>query len=291
MGNTALKFNAKILMVIFAMFLGLCIASAIAVVTARVPGAGSKGMVLVVQVLQNGIAFFLPAVLCAWLFTRRPWHDLRYDVAPTWTAVAVVVAMYVVSIPAMNYLVDWNAHISFPAGMSGVEHTLRHYEDVAQQATTGLLKGNSLSMMLAMVMVVGVITAIGEETFFRGSLLGLCIDRPINRHVAVIGIGVLFSAFHMQFFGFVPRMVLGMWLGYLMVWTRSLWVPIMAHALNNSMVVIAYYLAEHGLLQLEVFNKLGVPDAGHFPVLALCSALAVAALCVWAGRLLDRQPA
>ena len=140
MGNTALKFNAKILMVIFAMFLGLCIASAIAVVTARVPGAGSKGMVLVVQVLQNGIAFFLPAVLCAWLFTRRPWHDLRYDVAPTWTAVAVVVAMYVVSIPAMNYLVDWNAHISFPAGMSGVEHTLRHYEDVAQQATTGLLK-------------------------------------------------------------------------------------------------------------------------------------------------------
>lgn len=277
-------------MVIFTMFLGLCIASAIAIVTSRVPGADSKGMVLVVQVLQNAIAFFLPAVLCAWLFTRRPWHSLRYDVAPSWQAVAVVLAMYVVSMPAMNYLVDWNAHITFPAGMSGLEHTLRHYEDVAQQATTGLLKGNSLPMMLAMVMVVGVVTAFGEETFFRGSLLGLCIDRPMGRHVAVIGIGVLFSAFHLQFFGFVPRMILGIWLGYLMVWTRSLWVPIIAHALNNSMVVIAYYLGEHGLLQLEAFEKLGVPAAGHFPVLALCSALAVAAVFAWASRLLDRQP-
>ncbi len=284
-----LKFTTRMLLVFFFMFVGLLIASAVAIVLTRVPGGSGKGMTLVVQVLQNAVAFFLPAVLCAWFFTRRPWHDLRYDVAPTWQAILVVVLMYCVSIPAMNYLVHWNAHISLPDSMSALEQSLRHYEDLAQQATDGLLRGNSLAMMIAMVLVVGVVTAVGEETFFRGSLLGLCIDRPMNRHLAILGVGVLFSAFHLQFFGFVPRMLLGMWLGYLMVWTRSLWVPIIAHALNNSMVVIFYYLDEHTAMQLDAFNLIGVPARGHFPVDALCSAVAVILLFVYASRLLQRQ--
>ena len=74
---------------------------------------------------------------------------------------------------------------------------------------------------------------------FRGVLQQLLGGR---RHVAIWLTAVIFSAIHMQFYGFVPRMLMGALFGYVFVWTGSLWVPIVMHFVNNGMAVLVYYI-------------------------------------------------
>ena len=97
-------------------------------------------------------------------------------------------------------------------------------------------------------------------------------------------VAIVFSAIHLQFYGFVPRMLIGVWLGYLFVWPRSLWVPIAAHALNNSMVVIFSWLTDTHRMTLDI-DHVGVPTDGQWPWLALASALGWVALAMMARRM------
>lgn len=248
--------------VIFAfMFFGLLVASVIVTIIGQAVGTTtSKGMLALSSVVQNAVAFIIPALAAVSLFSAKPWQSLRAGKGFSWPTALIIVAMYFVSIPFMNWLVSWNAHWALP-------DVLIKFEADAKKLTDVLLVGNSLSAMLGMVLVVGVLTAVGEEMMFRGALLGTCLDRPANRHVAVWAIALLFSAFHMQFLGFVPRMVLGVWLGYLLLYTGSIWAPVLAHALNNGMVVIVCYLGEQGMMNRDAFETLGA----HEPWLALLS--------------------
>ena len=72
---------------------------------------------------------------------------------------------------------------------------------------------------------------------------------------------MLFSAMHMQFFGFFPRMLLGALFGYLLVWTGSLWVPVFAHFFNNASAVIAYYLFQHKVIAINP-DQVGTGETG-----------------------------
>ncbi len=255
------SYPVKVAIVFGVMFAMLALSQATTLVLQRLFGMSATAMVILGSVFQNVLGFILTAILCARFFSKqRLWHALRYDKAPSWFALIMAIVIYFTSIPLMNFLVDWNSRLILPDSMKGLEQVMRRLEDAAQAMTTGLLQGNSFMQMTGMVLVVGVLTAIGEETIFRGSLLGLSLDRPMNRHVAIIVTAIVFSAFHFQFFGFFPRMLLGVWLGYLMLWTRSIWVPIVAHAFNNGMVVVMTWLEEQGAVNLDSFNTLGVSN-------------------------------
>ena len=95
----------------------------------------------------------------------------------------------------------------------------------------------------------GFMAALSEEIFFRGLLQQLFIKNKVNVHVAIILTAILFSAFHLQFFGFIPRMFLGIVLGYLYYITQNLWVSIIAHFCNNAFAVLAmhFYTPEAGV--------------------------------------------
>ena len=114
-------------------------------------------------------------------------------------------------------------------------------------------------------------------------------DSRLGIHAVVWITAIIFSALHMQFYGFIPRMVLGLWLGYLLVWTRSLWVPIIAHTLNNSTVVLMSYLANIGVVPEDFCDTLGIPAEGAFPWLAVLSLIASIVLAVCAHRLYLRR--
>lgn len=269
------SFAFKLLVVFAFMFFGLLVASVIMAVIGQAVGTTtSKGMLALSSVIQNVVAFIIPAWAAVAFFTERPWHALRSDRGFSWPTALIVVAMYFVSIPFMNWLVDWNAHWPLPDALIQLENQAKGLTDV-------LLMGNSLPMMLVMVLIIGVLTAVGEELMFRGALLGTCLDRPMNGHLAVWTVALIFSAFHMQFLGFVPRMVLGLWLGYLVLYTRSVWPGVLAHALNNGMVVVVCYLGEQGLMNRTAFETLGVDQ----PWLAALSAAASIALCWLMARL------
>lgn len=232
--------------------------------------------------LQAVLAFILPAVAAMAIFYRRPFHAMGMDCAPSWLSLLVVVLFYVMSLPAMNWLVSVNEAMTLPSWMSGLEQWMRSAEDSAAESTRQLLDIHSIGQLLVTIFVVGLMAGVSEEMFFRGALQRTMQDSRLGTHTVVWAVAIIFSAIHLQFYGFIPRMVLGLWLGYLLVWTRCLWVPIIAHTLNNSTVVVFSFLANRGVVPENYGNDLGLPADGGFPWLAILSFVACVALAVWA---------
>lgn len=189
----------------------------------------------------------------------------------------------------MNWLVTANEAMSLPASLSGLEHWMRTMEDSAAETTKQILDIHTVGELIACVLVVGVMAGLSEEMLFRGAMLRMMQDSRLGKHLVVWIVAIIFSAFHMQFYGFFPRLVLGLWLGYLLVWTGSLWVPIIAHTLNNSTVVIFSYLSNKGIVPADYGGTIGIPADGSFPWLALVSFIASLALVVVASRCLTRE--
>ena len=96
--------------------------------------------------------------------------------------------------------------------------------------------------------MIAIIPAIGEELLFRGVIQRLFINWTKNAHWGILITSILFSALHMQFFGFFPRMMLGILFGYLFLWSGSLWLPILCHFINNGSAVVYVYLEQRGLM-------------------------------------------
>ena len=254
------------------------------IVTAVIELMAPDCELLAMLTLQDVLAFIAPAVAAMALFYRRPLHAMCLDRAPSWLAIAVVVIFYILSLPAMNWIVAANEAISLPSWMSGIEQTMRTLEENAANTTQDLLNFSTLPELIVRLLVIGFMAGLSEEMLFRGAMLRTMQDSRLGLHAVVWITAIIFSALHLQFFGFVPRMLLGVWLGYLLVWTRSLWVPIIAHTLNNSNVVLLKYLANKGEVSAEFGDNLGIPADGAFPWLASLSLLASVALAVWAHR-------
>ena len=269
------KLGTRLLLLFCLMGIGLIIASVISYLVLK------QGM-LVLLMAQGIFAFILPAVVAMSLFYRRPLHVMGLDRAPSLKALALVVVLYVVSLPAMNWLVDLNAHLTLPSWLGGVERALQSAEDMAAEATEQLLDVNTIGQLLPCVFVVGLMAGLSEEILFRGAMQRTMQDSRLSSHAAVWITAIVFSAIHLQFYGFLPRMVLGAWLGYLLVWTRSLWVPIIAHTLNNSTVVVLNYLANKGVVSEGLGDNLGLPAECAFPWMAIGSLVLSIAIAVWA---------
>lgn len=273
--------SRRVLALFCAALVGLVLLSLVMAVT------GSKmtrGTLLAMTMMQNVLVFIIPAMLVVRQSCPKPWHVMGLDVAPDRRALLLVAVAYVVSIPVLNYTVHLNEAMHLPSSLSWLEQMMRASEDAAQAVTRQLLENSTLPAMLLAVFAVGVMAGVGEEFFFRGAMLGMWRQNGAREHLSVWVVAIVFSAIHLQFYGFVPRMLIGVWLGYLFVWTRSLWVPIAAHALNNSMVVIFSWLTDTHRMTLDI-DHVGVPTDGQWPWLALASALGWVALAMMARRM------
>ena len=271
--KTNLRLSSRLLLLLCLMLLGV-IATYILMIF--IPDSNLFAMLTV----QDLLAFIMPAVVTMAILYRRPLSAMGLDTAP----LVIVILFYIISLPAMNWLVEMNKAMSLPTWMSGIEQAMRAAEDSAIETTRQILDINSVWQLIVCVLVVGVLAGLSEEMLFRGAMLRTMQQSRLGKHAVVWITAILFSAFHLQFYGFVPRMLLGVWLGYLLVWTGSLWVPIIAHALNNSTVVLFSYLTHLGLLNEGYGDHLGLPAQGSFPWLAIFSIIASSALVILANN-------
>ena len=142
------------------------------------------------------------------------------------------------------YFIEWNANISFPDFMSGFEEWAKDLEEQLAEATEKFTTFDNFGQFLFGFFVIAVLPGIGEELLFRGVLQNSLHRLTKNAHVAIWISAFLFAAIHLQFYGLVPRMMLGAVFGYLYVWSGNLWYPIIAHATNNGIAVILTYGAQ-----------------------------------------------
>ncbi len=161
----------------------------------------------------------------------------------------------------LSVIIEWNQNIHFPDFLKSFESWARLKEDELALLTKDLTQFDSVGYFLLALLVIGVVAGITEEYLFRGILQTQLLRWTKNHHAAIWISAILFSAFHVQFFGFVPRVMLGALFGYLYVWSGNLIVPIVAHFINNGLQVVAMYLYQQGIITMEMDS----PEAAPWP--------------------------
>lgn len=189
----------------------------------------SAPVLRVMTVIQDILVFITPVAATAVLISRKPLAFLCLDHGIKVSVVGLMLVTLMASIPMMNVIVEWNLSLSLPESMSSIEEWMRGSEERSAKMVETMLSGTSVKALIVSILIVGVLTGLSEELFFRGMLQRILADR-MNIHVAIWLTAIIFSAAHFQFYGFVPRMLLGGFFGYLAWWSRSLWLPVIAHA-------------------------------------------------------------
>ncbi|HEV8515716.1 MAG TPA: CPBP family intramembrane glutamic endopeptidase [Cyclobacteriaceae bacterium] len=173
-----------------------------------------------------------------------------------------------------SVFIDWNSHLSFPESMKGFEDWARDYEERAEALTKYMTNFSSTGEFLIAFLVVAVLPGFGEELVFRGMLQPQLFRATKNIHVAIWASAIMFSAFHLQFFGFVPRLLLGALFGYLYYWSGSLFIAMFAHFVNNGFSVLMLYLNQKGVVDMNMEST----DAAPWQAVIIFTLIAVAML-------------
>lgn len=223
--------------------------------------------------------FVLPPLLFAQLVSKNASNYLLLALPKTtWHWALAVFAMILALLP-INLLVEWNAAVQLPASVKWLEDMFQSAETQSALLTEALLKDTSVVALTVNLVLIAVIPAIGEELMFRGAIQRLLSQWSRNYHVGIWASALLFSALHFQFYGFLPRMALGALFGYMAVWSGSLWLPIVAHFLNNATAVFINFSINRGSLTQEA-DTAGTGAVGIYFTL-ISAALLIVLLRVW----------
>jgi len=209
----------------------------------------------VIQYLQivNTIGLFLlPAIVFAILADRMPWRYLSMKVSPRLFTIIMGSAVIVSILPFIAWLAELNGAMVLPEWLSGLEDWMRSSEDQAMELTQMFLSTSTIGGLAINLIMIAILPALGEEFLFRGVLLRLFGEWTRNPHIAVLISAFLFSALHLQFYGFLPRFILGVVLGYLFVWTRCVWVPVIIHFVNNGIAVAGGWYYARGEIDKDI---------------------------------------
>ncbi len=204
------------------------------------------------QVLQSIGLFVVPPFILGLLYHGNIREYLRIDRTTKPGSFVLAVFCLLAIVPFINFLGDINSKMSFPAFLSGLENWMRNMEDNAKLLIDKFMVVNSIGGLLFNVFMIAVLPAIGEEFMFRGVIQRIFTNWTGNYHWGIWVTAFVFSAMHMQFYGFLPRLVLGAMFGYLLVWTGTMWVPVLAHFFNNLVGVLGYFLIGKGAISKDI---------------------------------------
>lgn len=237
---------------------------------------GTSSSIEIIKILQLFIStgmFVVPALFFARLESNDWRRYLKFRGIPLILLLMTVLIMFS-SGPLLELSAELNKSMKLPAFLKGLEEWMLSKELEMAEMTKQLLKMNSTGVLLFNILMLAIIPAVGEELIFRGCLQKIFSRWTGNKHIAIWVTAIIFSAIHVQFYGFLPRMLLGALFGYLLIWSKSIWIPILAHFLNNAVAVMTAYFYQRQGISLE---KLDQPDPVAFYIYILsfiaCSGL------------------
>jgi membrane protease YdiL (CAAX protease family) len=207
---------------------------------------------LFAQGLGSGIGFWA----ASWLIIRFiEKADLHWDIQSSRLEaknLALIVLMTIGGMLFNGLLVYWNAQLDLPESMSGIENWMKEMETQLMELTKFLTDFQTIPELLTGILVIGVFAGVGEELFFRGLIQPKMKGYFKSAHWGIWITAIIFSAIHVQFYGFLPRVFLGALFGYMYHYTGSLIYPIIAHIFNNSLTVVIVYLSNQGLVEFDL---------------------------------------
>lgn len=182
---------------------------------------------------------------------KRSISELNQGDSPDWRIFLWAILVVLVGMPLLEFIIQWNQNINLPAGFEDLERWMKNSENQMSQLTRFLLNFQSpVDFGIGLAVIAGM-AALGEEIFFRGVLQSLFERYLGNSHAAIWIAAAIFSFIHFQFYGFFPRLFLGAFFGYLYVWFRTIWVPIVAHFFNNGWTLTMHYMYQQKQIDID----------------------------------------
>lgn len=270
--------GTKLLIFILLVVFGLAFSSVIEAFITMLGGDGISqvGKLQLAQICSQVVAFMLPPVLYAVLVKERPLNYLGFKKLPTWSLLGII-AMFTI-LPFNGMVTEWNANISFPDSMRAYEESLKDLYEKIDEITGLMLNAGGTGNFVINLLIFGAFAAIGEELFFRSVIQKSLVKICKNAHVGIIATAIFFSAFHFDFYGFFPRVILGLMLGYMFHLSGSIFSSMLMHFVNNATIVIIYYLNNQGVIDINA-DEFGSSSSIGLIFLSLISTIIIFIIC------------
>ncbi|MCB0492761.1 MAG: CPBP family intramembrane metalloprotease [Cyclobacteriaceae bacterium] len=206
-------------------------------------------------IMQGSATFFglilIPALYIRGFEKKNPLILFQNKTIYAQSIIFTILVVILFMIPN-TFFIEWNANLSMPDFLKGFEYWAREKEDIAAELTAYLTQFDSFGNFALAFFVIAILAGVGEELVFRGMLQPELHRATGNIHAAIWISAILFSAIHLQFFGFVPRMLLGVMFGYLYYWSGNIIIPMLAHFVNNGFSLLMVYLYQLGIISIDL---------------------------------------
>lgn len=217
----------------------------------------------IIQILSSIGTFILPPIALALTEGRKASQFYSFK-KPQTLLIFLVLTIMIVSMPFMEWTVLINQKMVLPDYLKAVEQWMKEKEDAAMKITIQLITVRSNFDFIINLIMIAVLPAIGEELMFRGGVQRSLTKAFNSPHLAIWLTAIIFSAIHVQFYGFIPRMLLGAGFGYLYFYSGSLWYAMLAHFINNAYAVCAaFYMQKHNMPLDKADEPIGFPWYGY----------------------------
>lgn len=265
----------KLLILIGGLLLGLALYIIISCVFSLFGlDTSNKHSIVWMQIVYDLLIFFIPGCLFAKFVNGHPRRYMKVHLnLDNWTHAIYGGLIMVLIIPLVDWTTVWNEGWHWGGAFFSFEQQMRENALRSREFMESFLACGGVSTLIVNLIIFALIPAVCEETFFRGALQNNLKDWFGNPHTAIIVTAIIFSAFHGDLFGFVPRFLMGIFLGYLFYYSNSILVNTAAHFTNNAIVVLFYHLYATDLISYNPSTTLQIN-----PFLTICCSLAALAL-------------
>lgn len=212
------------------------------------------------QISSQLFTFVFPPIAYAFLVKEKPVNALGLKNAKIlWLLIGT--AMIFAIMPLNSILAEWNAGLKLPESLSALEQMIKDMQESASAMIEKFVSVDTIGGLILNLFMIAGLAALGEELLFRSIIQTSLIKICKNAHVGILIASAIFSFIHLEFYGFVPRLILGMLLGYMFYFSGSIWIPMLMHFLNNGTVVLIYFLNNKGITNIDVdtFGQTSIP--------------------------------
>ena len=212
--------------------------------------------------IVQGIGSITGFILMPWLLLKFFYHGHMQDLSGSRTHSLLILLTIMITLFFMGVnapFIEWNQNLTLPEAFSNIEEKLKMLEDALAKTSTFITQFDGIGQLLLGILVVSIIPGIGEEFVFRGLVQNHIYRISKNIHVAIWFGALLFSLFHLQFYGLVPRMFLGALFGYLYYYSGNIIYPMVAHMFNNGFTLVMLYLYQQHIVDYNIEESDALP--------------------------------
>ena len=212
------------------------------------------------QISSQLFTFVFPPIAYAFLVKKNPVNALGLKKTKTlWILIGI--AMIFAIMPFNSVIAEWNANLTLPESMSKIESLMKQMQEAATEIIEKFVSVDTIGGLILNLFMIAGLAALGEELLFRSIIQTSLIKICKNAHIGILIASAIFSFIHFEFYGFFPRLILGMLLGYMFYFSGSIWISMLMHFLNNGTVVFIYFLNNKGITNIDVdtFGQTSIP--------------------------------